>query len=266
MVGWPNVLPTLTAFIAFVLALLCLFAGTKESLLLDANVFTVYTHNIGNGTGVRDFYSVYVMSYCEGFQNAGSRNLTGCSHRSVLFSFDPTDALIKDTGNTTTLSRLGWPSSITDDLRTFSATSRSMGVFYSIGVGLAGLAVLERLWFLFVRGPRQTVIEVASIMVSFAMLSIPSIIATVIALQFVSLINRHGKDFGVTAEYGSQFLGMTWAAVGLLLIGGVASLLTVLVDRSRSADRVDEPVMDEPKTVAEDSDSVELRGEMARNA
>jgi hypothetical protein len=91
------------------------------------------------------------------------------------------------------------------------------------------------------------------------MLSIPSIIATVVALQFVSLINRHGKESGVTAEYGSQFLGMTWAAVGLLLIGGIASLLTVLVDRNRSVDRFDEPILEEPKTVAEDSDSVESR-------
>jgi sterol desaturase/sphingolipid hydroxylase (fatty acid hydroxylase superfamily) len=107
------------------------------------------------------------MSYCEGFLNAGSRNLTGCSHRSILFSFDPAYALAKDTGNTTSLSKLGWPSSITDDFRTFSATSRSMGVLYSIGIGLAGLAVLERLWFWFVRGPRQTKVEVSSIMVSF---------------------------------------------------------------------------------------------------
>jgi hypothetical protein len=41
MVGWPNVLPTLTAFIAFLLGILCLFAGTKKNLLFDANIFTV---------------------------------------------------------------------------------------------------------------------------------------------------------------------------------------------------------------------------------
>ncbi|UDD64376.1 hypothetical protein AFCA_011611 [Aspergillus flavus] len=254
MVNWSNILPTLTAFIAFILGMLCLFAGTKTNLLLDTDVFTIYTTSISNGTGMRDFYSIYVMSYCEGFLHAENRNLTGCSHPSLLFSFNATEALTKDAGNTTSLSSLGWPSSITDDLRTFGATSQSMGIFYCIGIGLAGLAVLERLWFVIAKGPRQTVVEVSSLMLSFTMLSIPSIIATVVALQFVSLINRHGEESGVTARYGHQFLGMTWAAVGLLLVGSTVSLLTVLVDRNRSADQY-EPVA-EPKTVAEDSDSV----------
>lgn len=114
---------------------------------------------------MRDFYSIYVMSYCEGFLHAENRNLTGCSHPSLLFSFNATEALTKDAGNTTSLSSLGWPSSITDDLRTFGATSQSMGVFYCIGIGLAGLAVLERLWFVIAKGPRQTVVEVSSLMV-----------------------------------------------------------------------------------------------------
>ncbi|KAB8227588.1 SUR7/PalI family protein [Aspergillus alliaceus] len=207
---------------------------------------------------MRDFYSIYVMSYCEGFLKAGTKNLTGCSHRSVLFSFNATEALTQDAGNNTSLSSLGWPSSITDDLRAFGATSKSMGAFYCIGIGLAGLVVLMRLWFVLIRGPRQTVVEVSSLMLSFMMFSIPSIIATVIALQFVSLINRHGKESGVTAGYGQQFLGMTWAAVGLLLVGGIVSLLTVLVDRGRSEDAVCDP-MAEPKMVADDSDSVESK-------
>ncbi|KAF5859470.1 hypothetical protein ETB97_002822 [Aspergillus alliaceus] len=239
MINWSNILPTLTAFIAFILGILCLFAGTKTSLLLDSDVFTIYTTNIGNGTGMRDFYSIYVMSYCEGFLKAGK-------------------ALTQDAGNNTSLSSLGWPSSITDDLRAFGATSKSMGAFYCIGIGLAGLVVLMRLWFVLIRGPRQTVVEVSSLMLSFMMFSIPSIIATVIALQFVSLINRHGKESGVTAGYGQQFLGMTWAAVGLLLVGGIVSLLTVLVDRGRSEDAVCDP-MAEPKMVADDSDSVESK-------
>ncbi|KAE8151279.1 SUR7/PalI family-domain-containing protein [Aspergillus avenaceus] len=210
----------------------------------------IYTPTLGNDTAMRDFYSVYVMSYCEGFLDGRNKNLTGCSHRSVLFSFNPAVALAKDTDNTTTLDGVGWPSAVTDDLRAFSATSRSMGVFYCIGVGLAGLVVMERLWFVFAKGPRQTVVEASSIMIGFTILSIPSIITTVIALQFVGLINRHGEDSDVRAEYGQQFLGMTWAAVGLLMVGGICSWLTVLVDRNRSGSPVEEP-----KTVTEDSDS-----------
>ncbi|GKZ37096.1 hypothetical protein AbraIFM66950_008488 [Aspergillus brasiliensis] len=76
------------------------------------------------------------------------------------------------------------------------------------------------------------------------MLGISSIIATVIAFQFVDLVNDHGRDMGVSAEYGPQFLGTTWAATGLLLAGGITSLLTVLFDRSRA----------ETGTLAGDSD------------
>lgn len=55
----------------------------------------------------------------------------------------------------------------------------------------------------------------------------------VIAFQFVHLINSHGRESGVSAIYGEQFLGMTWAAVGLLLVGSVTSLMFVLVDHGR---------------------------------
>lgn len=81
------------------------------------------------------------------------------------------------------------------------------------------------------------------------MLGISSIIATVIAFQFVGLVNDHGRDTDVSAEYGPQFLGMTWAATGLLLGGSITSLVMVLIDRSRSdlATPADDPV-DETKS------------------
>lgn len=64
------------------------------------------------------------------------------------------------------------------------------------------------------------------------MLSITSIIATVIAFQFVDLINSHGESSNVSAMYGRTFLGMTWGAAGLLLLGSIASLIMVMLDRA----------------------------------
>ncbi|KAF9893905.1 hypothetical protein FE257_010075 [Aspergillus nanangensis] len=222
-------LPTLLAFIALVLGLLCLFAGTTTNTLVGADLFTLYTPTIGNNTGMHDYYSMYIMGYCEGFlvENA-ERNLTGCSNRTMLFSFDPARVLANETGNTTSLSDLGWPRSVTDDFHAFNVTTRSMGVFYCIGIGFAGLAIVERLWWVIMKGPRQSVIELSSLLLSFTMLSISSIIATVMDFQFVNLINFHGESSDVTAEYGRTFLGMTWAAVGLLLIGSIASLGVVI--------------------------------------
>lgn len=75
--------------------------------------------------------------------------------------------------------------------------------------------------------------ELTRAQLSFVMLGISSIIATVIAFQFVNLVSYHGQDAGVTAEYGPQFLSLTWAATGLYLIGGTTGLVMVLIDRSR---------------------------------
>ncbi|KAL7653711.1 hypothetical protein ACMYSQ_008398 [Aspergillus niger] len=226
--------PTITAFIAFILTLLCLFAGTQLTVLPGVDIFTVLSSEQSRNTGIHDFYSIYVMSYCEGDLVAGNRRFSNCSKAALPFAFDPSVVLSKETGNTTSLPNLGWPDSVTDDFHAFSMTSRSIGILYCIGAGAAGLAIVGRLYWLVRRGPRQSVMEVAALLLGFIMLGISSIIATVIAFQFVDLVNDHGRDMGVSAEYGPQFLGMTWAATGLMLAGGITSLLTVLVDRSRA--------------------------------
>ena len=64
MMHWSNILPTLTAFIAFILGMLCLFAGTKTNLLLDTDVFTVcsplsHSGMSGDLTTVEDIYDKY---------------------------------------------------------------------------------------------------------------------------------------------------------------------------------------------------------------
>ncbi|KAH1916773.1 hypothetical protein KXW47_001979 [Aspergillus fumigatus] len=263
-------LPAVCAFIAFILSILCLFAGTKKAVLSGTDILTIYTATLAaKKPGMHDFYSIHVMSYCEGFldlnETGQRKNLTGCSDRTALFSFNPSEVLLKETGNTTSLADMGWPAAVSDDFRAFRITSKSMGIFYCIGVGAAGLVILARLWFLLVKGPRQTIAEVSGLLISFTSLSIASIVATVIAFQFVNLVNYHGKHSGVTARYGNQFLGMTWAAVGLLLVGGIASLLLVLVDRSRPDPRIEpeaEPE-DEPKGPIlyreDDSDSVKTK-------
>jgi hypothetical protein len=52
-------------------------------------------------------------------------------------------------------------------------------------------------------------------------------VASVIAVQFVNLINRHGQDYGIVAKGGSSFLGMTWSAVVLSFLTIVISVITL---------------------------------------
>lgn len=41
MPNWVRILPTIAAFIAFILSLLCLFSGTRVNFLTGNDIFTV---------------------------------------------------------------------------------------------------------------------------------------------------------------------------------------------------------------------------------
>ena len=98
---------------------------------------------------------------------SGNKRFMNCSKASLPFAFDPSAVLLEETGNTTSLSNLGWPDTITDDFHAFGMTSRSMGPFYCIGAGVAGLAIVGRLWWTIRRGPRQSVVELVLLLVGF---------------------------------------------------------------------------------------------------
>lgn len=88
------------------------------------------------------------MSYCQGTLGAAdpgakvTRNVTECSHRKILFSFDPT----QEWPDVSHGADLEWPRVISDDFHAFRMTTRSMAVLYSIGVGAMGAALLVKFW------------------------------------------------------------------------------------------------------------------------
>ncbi|KAF3029500.1 hypothetical protein E8E15_010829 [Penicillium rubens] len=235
MLDLKSLFPTVTAFIAFILTLLCLFAGTQRNFLEDVDLLTLYTPADTAGTassGAHDFYSIHVMSYCQGTLvtldpgTEVTRNVTECSNRTILSSFDPTQAWPKEI---TSSQDLGWARVISDDFHAFRMTSQVMAVMYCIGVGAMGAAILVRVWTTLSPRAGQGLFEFSFFMLGSFSISIASIIATVIAFEFVALINAHGKGSNVSAHYGERFLGMSWAAVGLVLAGSVSCFVNVFV-------------------------------------
>lgn len=107
------------------------------------------------------------MSYCEGLLTpAGQKKkVTGCFNQTVPFAFDPTKALLRESPHGTILYNLGWPDAITGDFHAFAVTSQAMSVFYCIGTGMVGIAILAKLVLAVARVPRQTVIEVSFLLV-----------------------------------------------------------------------------------------------------
>ncbi|OQD81818.1 hypothetical protein PENANT_c025G07283 [Penicillium antarcticum] len=222
LIDFKALFPTITAFIAFIITILCLFAGTQKDFLDGADLLTLYTPSAtpSNTQNVaHDFYSVHIMSYCSGElgttdPSAGvTRNVTTCSNRTILFAFDPTQAWPKEV---THGAELDWPRVIADDFHAFR-----YHITHSHSHSHHG----------FDRGHGY---DYDYDSFGSSSLTIASIIATVLAFEFVSLVNAHGEGSNVSASYGEKFLGMTWAAVGLLLAGSVASFVNVFI-RTRAA-------------------------------
>ncbi|CRL18472.1 Actin cortical patch SUR7/pH-response regulator PalI [Penicillium camemberti] len=234
MSDFKGLFQTVAVFVAFILTLLCLFAGTQKNFLEDVDLLTLSTPSVSTGSGAHDFYSVHVLSYCQGTlitTDAGvevTRNVTECSNRTISSSFDPTQAWPEEV---TSSPQLGWPRVISDDFHAFRMTSQVMAVMYSIGIGAMGIAMLVRVWATLAPKASQGPIEFWFFVLGSFSVSIASIIATVIGFEFVALINAHGKGSNVSAQYGEKFLGMTWAAVGLLVAGSVACFANAFVNK-----------------------------------
>ncbi|KAJ6012103.1 hypothetical protein N7499_012927 [Penicillium canescens] len=244
MIDLKGLFPTVTAFIAFIITILCLFAGTQKNFLNGADLLTLYTPSSQTKTQTttqtnvaHDFYSIHIMSYCQGElgttdPSAGvTRNVTTCSSRTILFAFDPTQAWPKEV---THGAELDWPRVIADDFHAFRMTSRAMAVLYCMGVGAIGAVLIGRVFETFMPWGGQGLFEFWFLILGTFSISIASVIATVIAFDFVSLINAHGEGSNVSAHYGDKFLGMTWASAGLLLAGSVASFVNVFIRAARA--------------------------------
>lgn len=90
--------------------------------------------------------------------------MTECSNRTILSSFDPTQAWPKEV---TSSLQLEWPRVISDDFHAFKMTSQVMAVMYSIGVGAMGVAMLIRVWATLAPNASQGPIEFWVFVVSY---------------------------------------------------------------------------------------------------
>ncbi|CRG86807.1 hypothetical protein PISL3812_03819 [Talaromyces islandicus] len=241
-----NTVSKVFALVSFILSTLCLFAGSQESVMQDASVMTLDTSasepisaiksvkdSSAADLGLKDFYTVHVLTYCEGsLDSEGQRDVTGCSKRSAPFAFNPAKVLeFKDGFN---VSDINWPDTITDDFGVMETTTKAMSVLYIIGVAATGVTFLIEILLTQAGGRPSmmahlffTVASFSSCLLSFVSLGVSSSVATVIAVQFVDLINRHGANYGIVALAGSKFLGMTWSAVVLLFFTVVISVITL---------------------------------------
>jgi len=273
--------PLVCALAAFILSLLCIFAGSKVGYLENADIMTLNTSLLGEFTlkntsssgssllskiegdligdidglisdvakalDIHDFYSAHLLDYCEGYYTPSpianatetpSKNVTSCSNHTSLFTFDPTSIIQSQLKPGINLTALKWPSEIEDAIVAVETASKVMFVLYCIGVGLAGLALIGGIVGFFGGGRLSASVNVILDFLAFLALGIASAIVTAVMVKVVDAVNQYGNDIGVAAYKGNTFLGMTWAATALMLVGSIGWCADCCVGRKHRATRI----------------------------
>ncbi|KAI4171081.1 MAG: hypothetical protein LQ343_004493 [Gyalolechia ehrenbergii] len=258
------IFPLLCTLVAFILSLLCIFAGSKTGYIEEADILTLNTSMLGRLTlntsknsnsllnsiensikgevndliadvaqalNIHDFYSAHLLNYCEGYYSPSPianatvdphKNVTRCSNHTAMFHFDPTSVIQKELKPGINLTDLQWPSAIKDAVHAVKVASSAMFVLYCIGVAAAGLALLGAFLGVFSGGRIAALANNGLALLAMMALGIASAIVSAIMSKVVHEVNKHGTDVGVTASKGKTFLGMTWAATGLMFVAAIA--------------------------------------------
>ncbi|GLA64904.1 hypothetical protein AtubIFM54640_006638 [Aspergillus tubingensis] len=222
-------LPGIGSCVAFLLGILSLFAGSQRQFLPQADLLTLHTGGAG-GQGAPDYFSIYTMSYCTGYQetyvsdettNATStkNEIVDCSDRTLLFTFNPGEAIIKAMG--TPSGSLPRQLAVLDNRRFRGVSS------HQHRHGLAHNPWNYRIRYIH-RNPHLDGRESSNLR------KIASIIASVITTEFVKLINKSGSGYGVSATTGTSFMGMVWTAAVLQALTTANSLVAILRYRAQN--------------------------------
>lgn len=204
--------------------------------------------SIAKDLGLKDFYSVHILDYCEGaYTPAASpnatvkasdihKNISDCSNRTALFHFNATDALqqsLTKANASITLSQLKWPSELEDALNTLRVAAEATFVLYCIGIGLMFIALLFSLAGIFSTGRLVAFLNVIVAFLAFLSIGIASAIVTAIIVKGSNAINKYGKQIGVEADRGRKFEAITWASTGLMLVVSLAWILETCIGHRR---------------------------------
>ncbi|KAH7379230.1 actin cortical patch SUR7/pH-response regulator pali [Phaeosphaeria sp. MPI-PUGE-AT-0046c] len=183
--------------------------------------------------GVEDFYSAHMLNYCYGQYMPAevandtvshddiSKNVTGCSKSQAMYRFDPTEiiqeALNKSTGVNVTLEDLNWPSDIQKGIDALNALMGAMFVLYIIAIVLIFIALVTSLATVFTAGRLSACLNVLVSVLAFVGIGLASALVTAVVVKAADVINQYGNDIGVEAYFGRKFLGLTWAATGVMV-------------------------------------------------
>ncbi|KAF1808070.1 integral membrane protein-like protein [Eremomyces bilateralis CBS 781.70] len=211
--------------------------------------------------GINDFYSVHMMDYCTGSYGPNSvpnatllesdfdKNVTECSNRTASFSFDLADILeetLNKSGIDISLDDLRFPDELQNGLDALAGLFQAAFILFCIGIALSFFAMIFPLWFIISsgrgvgRGRVAALVNLVIAMLAFLAYGIASAITTTLIVKGTNVINKYGENIGIEAKQGAKFLGISWAATGLMFLSAIIWCGGCIVGRRRRTQVVKE--------------------------
>lgn len=190
--------------------------------------------------GLHDFYSIHVLNLCEGQYNSsrmhpnvssssGPKNITSCGNSTFTFNFDLREALGSQPDDNEDLlvdtPKSSWPPEVNSGMRTLETIPRIMSVIYCISLALTTVALALAVFGIFLSGRCSACVNIMASSIATLAAGVASILATLLGKNTAGLINAEATQINITAQTGTKFLRLTWAATACML---AASLMWCL--------------------------------------
>ena len=121
----------------------------------------------------------------------------------------------------TNLDDLKFSQDLQDDFNEIAKVLLAAAVFYILGAAFSGLSLLSSLLAMVMWPKAARVSLTVNIVIAFLAwltLLVGNLVVTVGARKGTQEINEHGNDIGLSATAGKSFLGISWAAFGLMVL------------------------------------------------
>ena len=138
------------------------------------------------------------------------------------------------------LADLKWSRDLQNELDKIPALFMALAVFFIIGAGAAGVAMLSSIAGLvtYSKAPRFTVLNnVGWAGLSALALFVASMVVTVGGKKAADAINEYGDDIGLQASRGSKFVALTWTAFAAIFVAACYWAYEYVPDRPSDATR-----------------------------
>lgn len=182
--------------------------------------------------GIKEFYSLHVLDACEGDFSPNATtpgagyNLAKCTKPLDTGEYNVTqmfDHELRVGPLKLNLADLGFTKDLQNEFDRIPRILLALAVIYILAVGFTGLAFLAAVAAMVMlpgygRSRLLVLMNLGIVALGFLALLAGSLATTVGARPVVNKINDFGEDIGLTAMVGRKFLGLTWAAVGLMAV------------------------------------------------